>query len=227
MAKIKREDFPTMPDEDLRIIYKERLKMQKLVSAPPLFVSAISAVIFWLAGYFQQTIFNTYFKNPIMPVLIPIGFFVLTFLSAMLMFGDDANKHMKAAVYITIGQFLIFSAGMFFDLINDIPFLLMSVCMAMTCFGHIIMIYIINDLNALRECPSFPFENHRRENTYLSGMRTEHGDHLTSSADTDNVKTLDYDSILNGEPDKADKKKEEDTSDFFQQSAIDYTRNRR
>ncbi|MBR6045843.1 MAG: hypothetical protein IKP47_09430 [Ruminococcus sp.] len=171
--KVRREDFPITSDDELRKIYRARVKQRKLISAPPLFFSAVCALIFWIAGYFQQTVFNPRFSNPVLPVLIPIAFFLLTFISGMLMFTDNAEKHLRSAIYITMGQFIVFAAGMYFGLIKNIPFVLMAVCMTLTCGGHILMIVIINDLNALRECPSFPFDNYRRELTRQSGdLRT-------------------------------------------------------
>lgn len=222
--KINRDDFLMMPDEKLRDIYRARIKIRKWLSAPPIFISAVCAALYFCAGYFNLTIFNSRFSNPVLPVLMPIFFFVLSLVSGMLMFNDKEETHLWAAIIITSLQIVIYAYGMYKELFSDITHLYIIECLASCCIGHIIMIPLIRDLNALRACPSFPFDNHRRTETYISSISGERGlKYLENAYDTE-IKSVDLDDIFSIAAKKAqtaeEKKPYED--DFFQQHDMSY-----
>lgn len=229
--KINRDDFLMMPDEELRDIYKSRLKERKWLSTPPLLFSSVCAALYFCAGFFHLTIFNRSLNNEVLPSLLPIIFFILSFISGMLMFNDNEKTHFSAAIIITLLQFTVLAYGTFAlekDVFRGLTDIFLDICMISSSLGHIFVIPIIKDLKALRECPSFPFDNFRRDITYTGSISGERALSYLEHASDHNVRSVDLDDIFTTvakEPPAVEEKKPYE-EDFFQQHDMTYGRDK-
>ena len=210
---IKREDFPLMPDEQLKGIYKSRLKLRKLITAPVLFISFALTLVYFAAGFFQQTIFNPHFSNPILPVLIPIAFFVITVVSALFIISDNTRSHLIMGLAGFACQAVILVLQSLLDIkIQSVQLILL----VFSAFAHLTVIPLIKDLEALRACPSFPFENWRRDVTYSCAVSGERGLRYTENVTRGGVRSSGHEDIF--DKSFSDLKKTEDDDDGMLQS---------
>ena len=221
---VRREDFPLMPDEQLKEIYKSRIKIRKMITAPVLFVSFALTIIYFVAGFFQQTIFNPRFSNPILPILVPIAFFLITVISSLLIISDNTRFHLIFGIAAFAAQALILGLQLAFDIKI---FSIQLILFVFSAFAHLTVIPIIKDLEALRACPSFPFDNWRRDVTYSGGISGDRGLRYTQNVTDRGVRSTNYEDIFENKPKEKSSSDDEEDDGILQTHSIDYnTRNR-
>ena len=156
-----RSEYPLMPDEKLKRIYKSRLSLRGKLTIAVIAVSALMLVIYFVAGFFDQTIFSPRFTNPAIPVVLPIIFYLTGVVSSLFMMSDSIKLHIRCAEVIIPLQGLIILC----ELILGVSPRVTQIVLFFVSFGsHLGVIPIIKDIEALRACPTYPFDSWSKAN---------------------------------------------------------------
>ena len=195
-----RDEFVTMPDETLKNIYKSRMNLRSKISVTVMASVFILTAVYFVAGFFHRTVFSPRYSNSVIPVLMPIFFFIVSVVSALLILSENISVHSLCTMIILPLQLLLLLCEFILGIVSFIEPVLLVLCAG----SHIIVVPMIKDIEALRACPSFPFDNWKSErkvspNPDRSAMKE--------------AKTTGFEDIVFG---KKRSKNDPDPSEFFQ-----------
>lgn len=208
------EDYKVMPDTELRKIYKKYIRIQRMLAGFPLVFLFLSMFFFGLMGWvdflgFEMSGFKQGSDNPL--GIIYIAAFAFYGITLIL---PDKKAHKTIFIGI-IGLYAVLIAVTYFmGAKYFIP--IEIICVIYSVCAHIAVVRVVEELNLLRQLPTFPFlYEHRKMMNENSLTRTQMLNYL-ENADDNSCKALDYDKILDGDF-ETHKPKEPDKSEFFQQ----------
>lgn len=152
-----RDEWQTMPDEDLKIIYKRKSRIQKLLAAVTWIPLIPAAVICGVFGW-SEFLYSEY---NLFSQVIDLGastflFFAAFAVCGVLMTGKNSKTFYWTPLVMIAGIIIkkaVYKGSVFIGII----LLIYVIC---ACIG---LYFVVSDLNFLRELPNFPFLKRRSE----------------------------------------------------------------
>ena len=225
---IGREEYLTLPDNDLKMIYKRLHRIRRWFTATPMLVTAFLAVLTAVTGFYYLTGYGTYNQSALFgdpwPFVAAMLYYVMAFVHCMFMFGDDADRMKKnAAIFVLLHIAALYVLYQY----TGIGILQIVLSLYLSVVGFV-NVPIIKEINYMRSLPSYPFNDTRRqeygENALFRAQMAKHLE-LTSKMDKDGCVSVGCEDIFDGEIEKHFPK-EPEKEEFLQQYKMLYNRDK-
>lgn len=211
-----REEWQTMPNEDLRNIYSSLVRRQRLFSRitwlflPPAIL--IYGVLGW--GAFFGMEMSGFQSSPSTGVGAFL-YYVAFACAGLMMLGAKPPKHWAICLVMPAAGLLV---ELIYDVVSPEP-LAMEVFIIYACFR---LQKICTDIEFLRGLPSFPFDSRRAEQN-MSGMNRS--DILKELNMTHTgIQNIDMEKIFTADHPEEIASPREKTEEYFQQHKMPYGR---
>lgn len=210
-----REEWQTMPDEDLRDIYKKKLRIQKMLAGftwlPLLPAAVIYGVCGW-AGFIasEYTLFRSISDGGASSFLFFAAFAAC---GALMM-----SRNQKSFFVIPF----VMIAGILFKMnVYGGSSLIGVLMLAYVIAACIAQYFVVSDLNFLRELPNFPFAK-RRDEINFNAMNRDVMLRYLETAQNGGITTVKGEEVFTAEKPEEIVKPPEKTEEYLQQHKMMY-----
>lgn len=206
-----RNEYLILPDAALLKIFKNRRRLQKLLSAVPMAVLAVCVVIYGFSGWvnFLQAEYTT-FRN-VSDFGAGIILYIAVFINGLSLLNDNEktqklNMAAFGVIYaVIIGGYILSGIGLS----------VMQLIMIIYIYAaELIDIKLIKEIKELKSLPSYPFNNERRTMIAESSLSREKMIEHLNNIDNDGCVQPDFEKILEGE--SIETSDDSDRDDFLQ-----------
>lgn len=208
------EECKTLPDEELRKIYRKLTKQQKNRSSFPVFLLLPATIFYGFEGWLGTTVFMGSVGNIVINSVLNYIDFILFAAAGVLYTSKNIRTIKLMPLFFTIAAAIkIIIFGAFFV---GFPIMLAYIIIVSCQLNS-----IVGKLNFLRGLPNFPFEARQKDMQFNGMSRDKMLDYLEREANG-GVKTVDYDEIFTSENPEEIANPKRDTDDDFQQYKVRY-----
>lgn len=210
-----RDEWQTMPDEELKIIYKRKARTQKILAAVtwiPLIPAAFICGIFGWTGFFMSEF--QLFKQVTDGGASIFLFFAAFAICGALMTGKNSKTFYWTPLVMIAGIIIkkaVYKGSVFIGII----LLIYVIC---ACIG---LYFVVSDLNFLRGLPNFPFLKRRSEINF-NAMNRDVMLRYLENAQNGGITTVNGEEVFTAEKPEEIVTPPEKTEEYLQQHRVLY-----